>query len=595
LLVNLGVLYRRLGDPIRALSTYDQARAEFARDHDVDGELNTVKNRGIVLALDLSRLDEAERSFSAAIDTATKIGNRREMLHSRLYRGETRLRSDHRDDARDDFSAGLALARELKTPEEEWKALYGLGRLAPNRAQAVSHLQAAVETIEQVREGIRVPSLRAEFLNDKREVYDALIAASLPSANTDALFGMLERSHSRGWRERLHLDTPIDLAGVRRALPARTLLIDYWHAPQAAAVVAATATRAATFPLHVDESRLRTLVDALAAGPSDRWRQEASAVAAQILPPADWFDGIDHIIVVPDGPIALVPFDVLPVGSQLLVERAAVSYSPTAATLLRPATITRWLPPWKPQFLGFADPVDTASEFDAETAAGRLTASAAEVQHAAGELGGRAELHIGADNRKAYLLEAADRAPILHLATHAFADTGALERSRIIFSPPDKSGSNPDYLFLREAYALKLDGIDLAVLSACETERGRVVRGEGVQSFSRAFLAAGVRATVTTMWRVADEPTSDFMQVFYHHLNRGEPRDEALRRAKLRFLGGTTLANPHYWASFVLTGDGLRPIPRAITWTMVIGTLIAVTVAGAIAVGWRRRKKSVPR
>jgi CHAT domain-containing protein len=297
---------------------------------------------------------------------------------------------------------------------------------------------------------------------------------------------------------------------------------------------------------------------------------------------------------VPDGPIALVPFDVLPLGSQLLVERAAVSYLPTAATLLRPATITRWLPPWKPQFQGFADPVDTANEFDAETAADRLTASAEEVRHAAGELGGRAELHIGADNRKAYLLEAVDRAPILHLAT-CVRRHGRLERSRIIFSPPDQSGSNPDYLFLREAYALKLDGIDLAVLSACETERGRVVRGEGVQSFSRAFLAAGVRATVTTMWRVADEPTSDFMQVFYHHLNRGEPRDEALRRAKLRFLGGTTLANPHYWAAFVLTGDGLRPIPRAITWTMVIGTLIAVAVAGALAVGWRRRKKSVPR
>src|SRR4029077_8126935 len=124
LLVNLGVLYRRLGDPVKALSTYDQARAEVAQDHDVGGEVNTGKKRGIVLALDLSRLDEAERSFSAAIDTATRIGNRREMLHSRLYRGETRLRSDHRDEARDDFSAGLALARELKTPEEEWKALY---------------------------------------------------------------------------------------------------------------------------------------------------------------------------------------------------------------------------------------------------------------------------------------------------------------------------------------------------------------------------------------------------------------------------------------------------------------------------------------
>ena len=66
MLVNLGVLYRHLGDPVKALNTYDEAGKIFARDHDVDGELNTVKNRGIVLALDLARLDEAERSFSAA-------------------------------------------------------------------------------------------------------------------------------------------------------------------------------------------------------------------------------------------------------------------------------------------------------------------------------------------------------------------------------------------------------------------------------------------------------------------------------------------------------------------------------------------------
>ncbi len=595
LLVNLGVLYRRLGDPVKALATYDQARAEFVRDHDVDGELNNLKNRGIVLALDLSRLDEAEQSFTAAIDVATRIGNRREMLHSRLYRGEARLRGGHREGARDDFNAGLALARELKTPEEEWKALYGLGRLESDRAQAVADLQEAVATIEQVREAIRVPSLRTEFLNDKREVYDALIAASLPTATTDALFAMMERSHSRVWRERLQLDKPIDLASVRKALPARTLLLDYWHSPQAATVVAATPGRAATFPIQVDEPRLRSLVDALSAGPSGSWRPEAGTIAAKILPPADWFENVDRIIVVPDGPIALVPFDVLPVGSQLLVERAAVTYSPTASTLLRPAALTRWLPPWKLQLVAFADPVVTSSEFDSESAPGRLTSSSEEVRHAAGELSGRALLHIGADNRKAHLLNAVERPPILHLATHALADTSALERSRIVFSPADDAGSNPDYLFLKETYALKLDGIDLAVLSACDTERGRLVRGEGVQSFSRAFLAAGARATVTTMWRVADEPTSDLMQVFYHHLNRGEPRDEALRRAKLKFLsGGSTLADPHYWASFVLTGDGFHAVPRAIAWSSIIGAAIAATIVGVASAAWWRRKKSVP-
>jgi CHAT domain-containing protein len=195
------------------------------------------------------------------------------------------------------------------------------------------------------------------------------------------------------------------------------------------------------------------------------------------------------------------------------------------------------------------------------------------------------------------LFAPAERAPLLHLATHAVADTSAMERSHILFSSPNRGDSNADYLFLKEAYALNLDGVDLAVLSACDTETGRLVRGEGVQSFSRAFLAAGAHSTVTTMWRVADEPTADFMQVFYHYLGRREPRDQALRRAKLRFLNDRSdLSDPHYWAAFLLTGDGFRPVPRAVTWRELLALAIAISIAGAFGARlYRRRKKSVPR
>jgi multisubunit Na+/H+ antiporter MnhC subunit len=70
------------------------------------------------------------------------------------------------------------------------------------------------------------------------------------------------------------------------------------------------------------------------------------------------------------------------------------------------------------------------------------------------------------------------------------------------------------------------------------------------------------------------------MQVFYHHLQGGVPRDEALRRAKLRFRQtSSALADPHFWAAFVLTGDGLHPVPRAVTWNA-----IAIVAAGLAAV-----------
>ena len=591
-LVNLGVLYRRLGDPIKALTTYDAARALFARDRNVDGELGTLTNRGIVLALDLGRLDEAERSFTEALTTATQVGNRFRMLHARIYRGETILRAGVPARARDDYRAALALARELHTPEEEWKALYGLGRATSGEPASITYLTQAVATIEQVRERIRVPSLRSDFLVDKRVVYDALIAARIAAAPADELFSVLERSHSRGWREGLNLPGSVELASVQRTLPEHALLLDYWNSPLGSAVIAVTRTRAATVRVDVDETRIKALIDDLAAGPSSAWRGLAAAVS-QLLPPLDWLDGITRVIVVPDGATALVPFELLPVRAGLLIDRAAVSYTPTAATLMRqPPRDPGLRLPWRLQLRAFADPVfASASLDDAAQLQGRLSAARDEVRHIASELTGRSTLHVGEDDRKAYLLASNQNAPILHLATHAMADANAMEQSRILFSPagPD---SGADYLFLKEAYELPLDGVELAVLSACDTERGQLVRGEGVQSFSRAFLASGARSTVTTLWRVADRPTADLMTGFYRYLQQGLPRDEALRRAKTRLLNsGTALADPHYWAAFVLTGDGMRPVPRALPWTTVTLPTLAVAVLSVFAIRRARRRR----
>jgi tetratricopeptide (TPR) repeat protein len=597
-LVNRGVLYRRLGDPIKALAAYEEARTLFAGDRAADGELNALKNEGIVLALDLGRLDEARRNFTTALDRARASGNKHEMLHARLYRGETNLRDGQRDTAREDYAAALAIAREVHTPEEEWKALYGLGRVADSPAQAVEHLEAAVRTIEAVREGIRVQSLRTDFLSDKREVYDALIKAKMPVAATEAIFQLLERSHSRVWRERLGLAGAIDLASIQRALPPGALLLDYWQSALGSAVIAVSRARAAVIPLDVDDRRLVALIDLMSAGPSSAWRPIARDLGSRLLPPGEWFEGVDRVLIVPDGPLALVPFDVLPLGESLLIERAAVSYAPTAATLLRAVPRRRgFMAPWELEVRVFADPLVSSSELDDPSMVrGRLGASAEEARGIAGELAGRAALHLGADNRKHLLFSGAERAPILHLATHAVADDSALEQSRIMFSPAGGSSTRADYLFLKEAYGLPLDGVELAVLSACDTERGRVVRGEGVESFSRAFLAAGARSTVTTMWRVADRPTADFMEVFYHHLQRGVARDEALRLAKLKFAhSGSELADPHFWAAFVLTGEALRPLPRAISWASVgLGVAVPTTLAALLArvLSTRRRRRA---
>jgi tetratricopeptide (TPR) repeat protein len=542
ILTNLGVLYRRLGDPVKALQAYDQARALFTQDGHLDGELGVLKNRGIVLALDLNQPRAAQQNFTDALARASRASNRREMLQAQLYRGETELRLGEDAAAAADFSATLAAARELKTPEEEWKSLFGLGRLAlrsGKREEAIAAFERALAVIETIREAIHIPTLRSDYFNDKREVYDALIALELGRGATARAFDLMERSRSRVWRDRLGLTSPVSLAAVQTALPAGALLLETWSSRAGTAVVLLTRERVEVTRATLDPALIGRLSDALSRGPGGTWQPLARQIAGALLP-RPLPEGTTSVIVVPDGPLALVPFEILPAGPGMLVESVAVSYVPTAAIVLRqPASrsVTNL------QLRAFAS---TA-----------LNASVDEVRGIAAELGGRSVLHIGTDNRKEYLSDAKEAAPLLHIASHAVADDTAMERSRIAFAP--RPGQRePDYLFLKEAYDLPLRGVELAVLSACETERGRMVTGEGVQSFSRALLAAGARSTVTTLWAVPDRSTAAFMKLFYEHLQRGESRAEALRRTKLRFVG----RDPHYWAAFVLTGEAATPIPR---------------------------------
>ena len=78
----------------------------------------------------------------------------------------------------------------------------------------------------------------------------------------------------------------------------------------------------------------------------------------------------------------------------------------------------------------------------------------------------------------------------------------------------------------------------------------------------RAFQFAGCSSILTSLWTVDDRSTSQFMQLFYAHLNLGLSKTEALQKARIQYLEATepTHAHPFFWAGFVLMGDG-DPIP----------------------------------
>jgi CHAT domain-containing protein len=122
--------------------------------------------------------------------------------------------------------------------------------------------------------------------------------------------------------------------------------------------------------------------------------------------------------------------------------------------------------------------------------------------------------------------------------------------------PDDEDG----ILTAEEVTALNLEGVEWAVLSACDTGLGQVKAGEGVFGLRRAFQVAGVRTVIMSLWSVDDEAARLWMRTLYErrlqkHLSTADAMHEAglsvLRDRRSR--GQST--HPFYWAGFVAAGD----------------------------------------
>ncbi len=175
----------------------------------------------------------------------------------------------------------------------------------------------------------------------------------------------------------------------------------------------------------------------------------------------------------------------------------------------------------------------------------------------ADELGVKVVSHLGFEASREVLVGAdLGELSVLHIASHAFQDQALPELSGLILSLVDEQG-RPRNGFLRafEISRLQLP-LELVVLSACETGRGRAQAGEGVLGLSRAFLDAGATRLVTSLWKVDDGSTAELMRHFYaFYLRTGLSPSAALRQAQLVLLDDTSTRAPYHWAGFVFQGE----------------------------------------
>jgi CHAT domain-containing protein/Tfp pilus assembly protein PilF len=325
-------------------------------------------------------------------------------------------------------------------------------------------------------------------------------------------------------------------------------------------------------PLAIDQHALGDKADAFTQQVAKRdlgFAAAARELYGLLLGPLDAdLAGVRDIVVIPDGPLWSVPFQALitPRG-KFLLEEHPISYTPSLSALQalesrrasrtgRPAFLLALGDPALP-----GAPAGTATERGA--AAGRLPEAAREVA-AIGRLygGSRSEvLTEGAASEQA-LRANLSRASVVHLATHGILDDRNPMYSRLLLSPGRAAAASGDHTSdgRLEAWEILDLGFtaDLAVLSACQTARGKFGWGEGVVGLSWSLFAGGASTAVVSQWEVDSASTTRLMIAFHEQMLRGgsdrSAASAALRTASLAVMKQPAYRHPFYWAGFISVG-----------------------------------------
>jgi CHAT domain-containing protein len=329
---------------------------------------------------------------------------------------------------------------------------------------------------------------------------------------------------------------------------ARSVLLEYVLAdPHAYLFVLSTGSPGgptqAVHRLDLDSAdlvRLARELRARLAGRDLEFGAPATRLYRALLSPArDVLHRASRVVIVPDGALWDLPFQALraPDG-RFLIEDSAVSYAPSLSVLrdmrARPRTHDR--PRGTLLAIGSAGLESQvrgiARGYDPRTSVVR----------------------VGADARESWLKAEAPHYRILHLASHGVLDDASPLYSSLALARRIAGEHDDGLLEAREILDLDL-GADLAVLSACETGRGRAGAGEGLIGMTWAFFVAGCPATVASQWKVDAASTGRLMLAFHRELRSGRAPAEALRLAALAQLARGVERHPFYWAGFVAMGD----------------------------------------
>ena len=318
---------------------------------------------------------------------------------------------------------------------------------------------------------------------------------------------------------------------------------------------------------------------------------------------------VDFVMVSPDGAINVVSFAGLWVAerNEYLVERYAIHYLSAARDLIRypssdragigllamgapafGATVQARLGTSDAEKIAFRGQDRAACELLSELEWAPISGTSDEIKKIARSWSTKTNEpiteYLGVLASEERFKAEAHGSRVIHLATHGYYLQGSCspgddirggfeEVERVADNPllmsglalaganlhgtgADLEGAEDGILTAYEVSAMNLRGVEMVVLSACETALGTVEEGEGVYGLRRAFLTAGARTVVSALWSVPDKVTAEMMGELYEQSDK--PAYERVRQLQLRrihLLREKHKEHPLSWGAFIVVGD----------------------------------------
>lgn len=442
---------------------------------------------------------------------------------------------------------------------ERARAFRALGK----ESEAIADLERAISEVEQERQTISRDDFRDGFGRNAVSAYRDLFELRSERGEYSDAFAITER----GRAYRIVRQLTSSLAG--RTTPPRTAEEVRARIPRGVTIVELSVLSDRTVILAIDPRGLRAYVIRV---PGDQIESERDALLGAIArrdagasdadsrrlydrliaPLAGQLAAAEELVIVPDEVTEAIPFAALenPATGRYLVEDFVLTVAPSAATYAQ--TLARANPTRATTPLVVGDPEFQRTLFPDLK---RLPQAESEAHQIAAIYPG-ADIRLGASASRNAVVAAMQSASIVHIAAHAVEN----ERDPSLSVIPLAAHDNEDgdgLLYVRDIAALSLTRAPLVVLAGCRTaSAGR--SAASVSSFATAFLAAGARTVVGTLWDVDDDVAADISIALHVAMSHGEAPSVALRGVQLGMLrsGDPRISSPLSWSGVQIYGCG---------------------------------------